>query len=205
MIPDNPLSTLYARDIVYYRQHGQFAGIDEAGRGALAGPVVIAAVVLDYKHPIEDLNDSKLIKPAKREQLYEQIISNALDYAIVEVSSEVIDEINILQASILGFEMAFNKLNPLPSYCLIDGRDTPKSLHGIAQAVVKGDQLHAAIAAASILAKVHRDKLMTEYDKHYPGYGFAQHKGYGTKQHCRAFHNLGRCSIHRSTYHVPLL
>jgi ribonuclease HII len=196
-------SPLYLHDLDYCNRYGQFAGIDEAGRGALAGPVVIAAVILDYSRPIEGLNDSKLIKPAKREQLYQQIIASALDYAIVEIRAEVIDEINILQASLMGFEQAFNKLQPKPSYCLIDGRDIPKSLQGIATAVIKGDQLHAAIAAASILAKVYRDRLMTECDISYPEYGFARHKGYGTKLHCRNIHSNGFCPIHRKTYHVP--
>lgn len=205
MIPDNQLSSLYVRDIDYYQQHGIFAGIDEAGRGALAGPVVIAAVVLDYMNPIDGLNDSKTIKPLRREQLYEQIIASALDYAIVEISAKVIDEINILQASIKGFELAFNKLKPAPDFCLIDGRDVPKSLKGTAKAVIKGDQLHAAIAAASILAKVYRDNLMRELDTVYPAYGFAQHKGYGTKLHCRAIHSIGMCCIHRRTYNVPQL
>lgn len=196
---------LYQRDLDYIAHYGSFAGIDEAGRGALAGPVVIAAVVLDYNQPISGLNDSKLIKAKQREFLYQQITATAVAYKIIEVSAEYIDLHNIRQASISGFYQAFMGLQPPSPICLIDGKDIPLQLVGQARAVIKGDSLHAAIAAASILAKVHRDKLMTEFDVLYPQYGFAKHKGYGTVMHCRMVHSFGRCPIHRCSFNVPVL
>lgn len=170
----------------------------------MAGPVVIAAVVLDYTKPLEGLNDSKKLSHTKREKLFEQIVASALDYSIVELDAEYIDEYNILQATLTGFAMAYAKLSTTPPFCLIDGRDTPKSMKTFAHAVIKGDSLHACIAAASILAKVHRDRLMTNYDSIYPQYGFAQHKGYGTTLHCRNIHTYGLSPIHRKSFHVPV-
>ncbi|MDY0152790.1 MAG: ribonuclease HII [Candidatus Cloacimonas sp.] len=197
------MNALYQRDLHFQLSHPLFAGIDEAGRGPLAGPVVIAAVVLDYSKPLEGLNDSKKLSPKKREILYEQIVASALDYSIVELDAEYIDEHNILQATLTGFAMAFSKLVTTPPFCLIDGKDTPKSMKPFAQAVVKGDSLQACIAAASVLAKVHRDRLMTYYDSIYPEYGFAQHKGYGTALHCRNIRTYGLSPIHRKSFHVP--
>jgi ribonuclease HII len=198
------LNSLYQNDLDFKKLHPVFAGIDEAGRGPLAGPVVVAAVVLDYTIILEGLNDSKKLSATKRDKLYDQIISTAKDYSIVELDAAYIDEFNILQATIKGFEQAFSLLSSSPPFCIIDGRDTPKSLKHCAKAFIKGDSRFAAIAAASILAKVHRDRLMLSYDAIYPGYGFARHKGYGTEQHCRMIHSLGLTPIHRKTFNVPV-
>ncbi len=195
-------SSLFENDFAVLTSHPTISGIDEAGRGALAGPVVIAAVRLNYDIPIYGLNDSKLLSSKKREELYDIITSTALDYQIVEISNQEIDHINIRQASILGFQQAYEKLS-VPTFCLIDGRDIPPRLLYKAQAVIKGDRLHACIAAASILAKVHRDRLMESYSAIYPEYGFESHKGYGTEHHCRMLHSFGRCAIHRQTFKYP--
>ncbi len=199
------MNQLNENDLKYFREKGAFAGLDEAGRGALAGPVVVAAVVLDYGKPIEGLNDSKLLSPAKREELYDLILPNALAYSIVKISPGYIDRFNILQATLLGFSTAFAKLDPQVNFCLVDGNHLPPDLKDKAQAVIKGDQLHASIAAASILAKVYRDRLMTTYDELYREYGFADHKGYGTPQHIRMIHSFGFCPIHRKSFKVPQL
>ncbi|MCK9309701.1 MAG: ribonuclease HII [Candidatus Cloacimonetes bacterium] len=196
-------SPLYIRDWDYYQLHGAFAGIDEAGRGALAGPVVIAAVVLDYRKPIEGINDSKLLKPKQREELYDLIVSNAVAYHITKISHAYIDRFNILQATLMGFSTSFRKLDMKVETCLIDGNIVPPFLKGIGTAVIKGDQLHAAIAAASILAKVYRDRLMVAFDDLYPEFGFANHKGYGTAHHSKMIHCFGSCPIHRKSFHIP--
>jgi len=199
------MSILYENDLRYFHLNGSFAGLDEAGRGALAGPVVTAAVVLDYAKPLEGLNDSKLLSPHQREELFQQITGTALAYAITKVSPGYIDKFNILQATLLGFASAFEKLDLPVKSCLIDGNRIPPALKDIATAVIKGDQLHAAIAAASILAKVYRDWLMTDYDAEYPEYGFADHKGYGTPHHALMIHSFGFCPIHRKSFKVPEL
>lgn len=199
------MSQLYENDLIYLREKGTFAGLDEAGRGALAGPVVVAAVVLDYASPIEGLNDSKLLSAARREELYGHIMASAKAYSIVRISQGYIDRFNILQATLLGFSSAFAKLDPHVGFCLIDGNHLPPDLKDTALAVIKGDQLHASIAAASILAKVYRDRLMIAYDDLYPEYGFADHKGYGTPQHIRMIHSFGFCPIHRKSFKVPEL
>jgi ribonuclease HII len=197
------MSKLFENDLAWLQKKGPFAGLDEAGRGALAGPVVVAAVVLDYNRPITGLNDSKLLSPAARESLFDQIKSSALAFNIVRISQGYIDRFNILQATLLGFSNAFQKLEPAVQSCLIDGNHLPPDLKHCATAVIKGDSLHAAIAAASILAKVSRDKLMTEYDAVYPEYGFADHKGYGTPHHIRMIHSFGLCPIHRKSFRIP--
>jgi len=182
--------------------HPPISGVDEAGRGALAGPVVIAAVRLNYDVPIHGLNDSKLLSRNKRNELYDIITATALDYHIVEISSQEIDRINIRQASITGFELAYQGLKTT-TFCLIDGKDIPSGMTHTAISVVKGDRLHACIAAASILAKVHRDRLMESYSALYPEYGFELHKGYGTAHHCMMLNCFGRCAIHRTTFKYP--
>jgi ribonuclease HII len=197
------MTVLYENDLKVFREVGAFAGLDEAGRGALAGPVVVAAVVLDYDKPIEGLNDSKLLSPARREELYGLIIETALAYSIAKISHGYIDRFNILQATLLGFTTAFHKLDPQVTSCLIDGNHLPPDLKDKATAVIKGDQLHASIAAASILAKVTRDWIMRDYDAEYPEYGFADHKGYGTAHHVQMIHSFGLCPIHRKSFHVP--
>ena len=197
------MTLLYQNDLEFYKVNGVFSGIDEAGRGALAGPVVVAAVVLNYETMIEGINDSKLLTPKKRAQLYPLIVENALDYSIVEINPAYIDENNILQATLLGFKTAFFQLASKPQYCLIDGKDIHADLKHCAQAVIKGDQLFASIAAASILAKVHRDNLMLAYDDLYPEYGFASHKGYGTAYHAKMIHRFGLSPIHRKSFKIP--
>ncbi len=178
----------------------EVCGVDEAGRGPLAGPVVVAAVILDANRPIAGLDDSKKLSASKRETLYSQIVATATAYNIQRISPRIIDEINILQATLRGMQQAALAIVTSASTILIDGNRVPKELLGRARAVVKGDGKYAAIAAASILAKVTRDRIMEEYDAIYPGYGFAQNKGYPTKQHLAAIRNLGITPIHRKTY-----
>lgn len=180
----------------------RLAGIDEAGRGALAGPLVVAAVVLDYQKPIAGLNDSKQLTASVREQLFHAILNSALAIQIVESSAAEVDKVNIRQASILGFEFAFLGLEPAAEFALIDGKDLPVGLQRQADAVIKGDSLYACIAAASILAKVHRDNLMRKLDLLYPEYGFATHKGYGTVRHYAALASFGACAEHRKTFRL---
>ncbi len=175
------------------------AGVDEVGRGPLAGDVVTAAVILDPDNPIEGLNDSKKLSEKKRNALFDEIQEKALSWAIARASVAEIDEINILQASLLAMKRAVEALNIQPEHVLVDGNKIPK-WHYQAEAVVKGDGRVACIGAASILAKVTRDREMEAFDKEYPGYGFAGHKGYPTKVHMEAVERLGVCPIHRRSY-----
>ncbi|MCB5261592.1 MAG: ribonuclease HII [Candidatus Cloacimonetes bacterium] len=175
-------------------------GIDEAGRGALAGPVVIAAVILNYNDPILGLNDSKLLSAKKRDLLYDCIIRRAVAFTLIEIDALTIDRINIRQASLLGFSKVYQVLQDKAEQALVDGRDLPDDISG--WPVIKGDQIHACIAAASILAKVHRDRLMIALDKIYPEYGFAAHKGYGTQRHYEALSRLGACTEHRQSFRL---
>lgn len=180
--------------------YSTIAGIDEAGRGPLAGPVSAAAVVLpaDYTHSV--LNDSKQLSESKRELLYEELTNDKrIRWASTLISAEKIDEINILQATYLAMRLSFEQLKPRPKIALIDGKPI-KHFTGKHKALVKGDSLSLSIAAASIIAKVERDRLMIEYDKEYPGYGFARHKGYGTAAHREALMKLGPCPIHRRSF-----
>ena len=174
-------------------------GIDEAGRGPLAGPVCAAAVILPPDCRIEGLNDSKKLTDKRRRELYDVIVENAVAYGIAFASHQEIDEINILQATFLAMERAIQKLSPQPELALIDGNRT-KDFGLPVRTIVKGDSLSASIAAASILAKVTRDRLMEEYDAQYPQYGFAVHKGYGTKRHYEALREFGPSPIHRKTF-----
>lgn len=175
------------------------AGTDEVGRGPLAGDVVAAAVILDAKRPIEGLDDSKKLTEKKREYLFELIQEQSLSYCVARASVAEIDSLNILHASLLAMRRAVEGLNPQPEYVLVDGNRLPK-WHYQAETVVKGDSRVAAIAAASILAKVTRDREMQEYEKIYPGYGFAKHKGYPTKLHMQALESLGPTDIHRQSF-----
>lgn len=175
------------------------AGVDEVGRGPLAGPVVTAAVILDPDKPIEGLADSKAMSEKKREKLFDEIKEKALSWAIGRCEVEEIDELNILQATMVAMQRAVAGLSPQPEHALIDGNRCPK-LPCTAEAVVKGDSKVAAISAASILAKVTRDREMVELDEQYPGYGLAGHKGYPTKSHIEALHTLGVTPIHRRTF-----
>ena len=167
------------------------AGTDEAGRGPLVGSVVAAAVILDPNNPIEGLNDSKKLTEKKREKLFVEIQEKALAWAIAESSAKEIDELNILQASLLAMRRAVEKLHIQPDHVLVDGNKEPKGLLMSCEAIVGGDALHAEISAASILAKVTRDHDMVELDQKYPQYGFAKHKGYPTKAHFEAIAQYG--------------
>lgn len=175
------------------------AGIDEAGRGALAGPVVAAAVVLDPARPIDGLGDSKRLSPARREALARRIRESALAWAVAEVAPARIDRINILQASLEAMAQAVRQLSVVPGLCLVDGNCLPR-LDQPARAVVGGDGLHEEIMAASILAKVSRDAVMRALEAQYPGYGFAAHKGYPTRAHLAALQRLGVSPAHRRSY-----
>ena len=175
------------------------AGVDEAGRGPLAGPVVAAAVILDPARPIPGLGDSKLLSPQRREALDAEIRARAAGWAIARVDVDVIDAINILEATMQAMREAVARLDPAPERVLVDGNRCP-DLPCPVRAVVGGDASVAAIGAASILAKVARDREMVEMDRRYPGYGFARHKGYGTRAHREALHRLGPSPIHRRSF-----
>lgn len=176
------------------------AGVDEAGRGPLAGPVVVAAVVLDPNKRIRGLADSKVLAEDVREALYEKIVRRALAFHIVAIEVDEIDRINILQATLAGMARALAALVPTPAHALIDGNQLPRELCCPAKAVVDGDAIHGCISAASILAKVTRDRLMRDMDARYPGYGFASHKGYSTPEHFEALNRLGPCPQHRRSF-----
>lgn len=175
------------------------AGVDEVGRGPLAGPVVAAAVILDPEQPIAGLADSKKLSEKRREVLADLIQTRALAWSIARAEVEEIDAINILQASLLAMRRAVEALMPAAKYALIDGNRCPE-LPCAAEAVVKGDSRVAAISAASIIAKVARDHEMVRMDREYPGYGLAQHKGYPSKAHLQALEQLGVTPIHRRSY-----
>ena len=186
-------------DSLYDRGFQTLCGIDEAGRGPLAGPVCAAACILPRDLEIPGLNDSKQLSAKKREALYAEITERALAWAVCMVDEKRIDEINILQATFEAMRGALGGLSVRPDFCLVDGNRDPKL--GIpTQTVVKGDARCATVAAASILAKVIRDRLMTELDAVYPEYGFAIHKGYGTKAHYAALDRYGLCPIHRRSF-----
>jgi ribonuclease HII len=176
------------------------AGVDEAGRGPLAGPVVVAAVILDRRRRIRGLADSKTLTEHEREQLYERIVERSIAYSVVVVDREEIDRINILQATLAGMARALRALAPAPNRALIDGNRLPKTLPCEARAIVGGDALEPTISAASILAKVTRDRYMVELETRHPGYGFARHKGYPTAEHFEALNRLGPCPEHRQSF-----
>ena len=179
---------------------GRFvAGVDEAGRGPLAGPVVAAAVILDPAVPIRGLDDSKRLSPRRRVDLDIEIRERAVSYAVARADVEVIDAINILQATMQAMREAVGRLDPAPRQVLVDGNRCP-DLPCPVRAVVGGDATIAAISAASILAKVARDREMIEMDRRYPGYGFARHKGYGTRAHRDALLRFGPSPIHRLSF-----
>ena len=178
---------------------GLVAGVDEAGRGPLAGPVVAAAVILDPRKPITGLADSKTLSPAKRERLFHEIRAKALCCSIAQASAQEIDALNILQATLLAMQRAVAGLRLPPKLVLVDGNRLPV-LPMRADAIVKGDAKVAAIAAASIVAKVHRDQLCVALDALYPAYGFGKHKGYGTAEHLTALALHGPCPEHRISF-----
>ena len=194
-----PLDTLSFEKAAYRNGFTCVAGIDEAGRGPLAGPVMAAAVILPAGLSIIGIDDSKKLTPDKREKLFEIIMAHALTVGIGTMSPAEIDRINILQATRRAMLAAVQQLSPRPDYLLIDGISTIDS--AIPQKTIKkGDSLSLSIAAASIIAKVSRDRLMVEMDSTYPGYGFAGHKGYGSAAHMDAIRRLGPSPIHRLTF-----
>ena len=178
---------------------GLVAGVDEAGRGPLAGPVVAAAVILDAQNPINGLTDSKKLTPLRRDAFFNEIRAKALCCSIATASVEEIDQLNILQATLLAMRRAVEGLRLTPFRVLVDGNRLPV-LRIQAEAIVKGDALVPAISAASILAKVHRDRLCADMDQRYPHYGFGKHKGYGTAEHLAALQEHGACEQHRKTF-----
>ncbi len=175
------------------------AGVDEVGRGPLAGPVVAAAVILDPDKPIEGLADSKKLTKKRREQLYDEIMLKAMAWSIARAEVEEIDELNILQASLLAMSRAVAALPISPDHALVDGNQLPP-LNCTAEAIVKGDEKIPAISAASIIAKVARDREMVAMELKYPGYGFSKHSGYPTKMHMQALKELGVTPIHRRSF-----
>jgi ribonuclease HII len=178
---------------------GLIAGVDEAGRGPLAGPVVAAAVILDDTQPIAGLADSKVLTSRRRERLFDEIRAKALCCSIAQASVEEIDRLNILQATLLAMQRAVEGLRLKPMKVLVDGNRLP-TLDVLSEAIVGGDARVAAISAASILAKVHRDRLCDALHQDYPHYGFAGHKGYGTPEHLTALRAHGACPQHRRTF-----
>lgn len=175
------------------------AGVDEAGRGPLAGPVIAAAVILDPKRPIAGLADSKQLTEKQRERLFQEIQNHALAWSLARGRVIEIDSINILQATLLAMQRAVNSLKIAPHLALVDGNQSPRLLCPV-QTIVKGDESEPAISAASIIAKVFRDRIMVMLDRKYPGYGFAQHKGYSTAFHFDALQRLGPSRVHRRSF-----
>lgn len=200
---ENKIS-LFEFDNVFYGKGLSFvSGVDEAGRGPLAGPVVAAAVILSKDTFIDGVNDSKKLTEQKRNILFDKIKQTSISYGIGIVDSKIIDELNILQATFLAMKKALEQLAVKPNLVLIDGNHTIPNLKINQQAIVSGDAKSACIACASILAKVTRDSIMLEYAKQYPQYNFEKHKGYGTKAHLEAIQKYGPCPIHRMTF-APL-
>ncbi len=194
------MNEIIPQELVLIQQAIMYCGVDEAGAGPLCGDVVAAAVILDPQNPITGLNDSKKLTEKKREALFPEIKEKALAFCIARASVEEIDEINILHARMLAMTRAVNGLTMAPQHALIDGNRLPLNLCCDATAIVKGDALVAAIAAASVLAKVQRDHEMVKLDALYPQYGLAQHKGYPTKAHIAALNEHGPVDIYRKTF-----
>lgn len=180
-------------------RYQRIAGVDEAGRGPLAGEVVAAAVMLDPEKPVAGLNDSKKLSESRRERCYDMILESALAFAVSRASVREIDDLNILQASLLAMKRAVTSLGSTPEFVYVDGNFCPRWDYPSA-AVIKGDARLQCVAAASILAKVTRDRDMLELEKEYPGYGFARHKGYPTREHLQALSRLGPCAVHRRSF-----
>jgi ribonuclease HII len=176
------------------------AGVDEAGRGPLAGPVVVAAVILDPARRINGLADSKVLAPERREVLAARIRERAVAWSVIVIDVAEIDRVNIFHATMRGMARALATLSPTPTLALIDGNHLPPGLSCAARAIVDGDATERAISAASILAKVARDCIMCDLDAQYPGYGFARHKGYSTPEHFAALQALGPCVLHRRSF-----
>lgn len=180
-------------------------GVDEAGRGPLAGPVCAAAVILPAGLVLEGLDDSKKLTEKKRERLYDLITENAVAYSVAYGTLEEIESVNILEATFLAMNRAISGLSVKPDFALIDGNRAPRGLAIPCETVVKGDSKSMSVAAASVLAKVTRDRLMLEYDEKYPLYGFKKHKGYGTREHTELIKAYGPCEIHRLSFLKKIL
>ncbi len=194
---------IYEKELIQ-KGYACVAGVDEAGRGPLAGPVFAAAVILPEGEIIEGINDSKKLSPKKRDELYDIIREKAIAVSSASVDEKTIDEINILNATYLAMQKAVAGLNPKPDFVLVDGNRAPE-LDIECDTLVKGDAKSISIAAASIVAKVERDRYIIEMAKKYPEYGFEKHKGYGTKEHCEAILKYGPSPIHRKTFLKKLL
>ena len=195
------LSKLKEEELKLYESGFEYVcGIDEAGRGPLAGPVVVASVILPKNSMIEGVNDSKKVSEKKREKIYEEIIKEAISYGIAIIDEKEIDDINILKATKKGVTECIRNLEVKPNIILIDALEGIDTLQIPYKSVIKGDAKHYSIAAASILAKVTRDRIMRQYDLLYPEYGFIQNKGYGTAKHIQVIKEKGICEIHRRTF-----
>ena len=186
---------------IYTKENIQYiCGIDEAGRGPLAGPVVVASVIMPKNSMIEGVNDSKKISEKKREKLYDEITSTSIAWSVGIVDQKEIDEINILNATKKGLTMALTELEQKPDMILVDALTKIDTLGIPYESIIKGDAKSYSIAAASIIAKVTRDRIMRQWDELYPEYGFVKHKGYGTKMHIEAIKKYGACPLHRRTF-----
>lgn len=186
---------------LYLKGYKLIAGVDEAGRGPLAGPVVAAAVIFKQGVAIEGVNDSKKLSEKTRERLFYEIRKYAVSYGVGMIPNERIDEIDILRATFEAMRRAVDRLSVKPDFVIIDGRDEPLEIKE-QMSIIRGDSLSYSIAAASIIAKVTRDKIMNFYDKIYPVYGFAKNKGYATHEHIEAIKKFGRCDIHRKSFRL---
>ena len=196
------LNELKEIDKSYFKEgYNYICGIDEAGRGPLAGPVVVAAVIMPKDSMIEGVNDSKKVSEKKREKLYELIIEEAISYSVGIVDQNEIDRINILNATKAGLTEAVRTLKVKPELILVDALTNIDTCGVPYQSIIKGDAKSYSIAAASIIAKVTRDRIMREWDKVYPEYGFATHKGYGTAKHIEAIRQYGLCPLHRRSFY----
>lgn len=194
------MNDLYEMDEAIRAEHGIFCGVDEAGRGPLCGPVSVAACILNPDDPIEGINDSKKISEKKREALYEEIVKRALAFKVIFVGPEIIDRDNILQATMDGMRQAVEELDIAPNFVVVDGNRIPTGLTMPCEAMVKGDAKCASISAASILAKVTRDRYMIELDKQFPQYQLAKHKGYPTKLHYELIAQYGIQPFYRRSF-----
>lgn len=195
------LNNLKKEELILYNENVKYiCGIDEAGRGPLAGPVVIGAVILPVDSLIEGVNDSKKVSEKKREKVFEEIISQAISYNVGIVDQNTIDEINILNATKLGVKKAIEGLEVKPDLILVDALTNIETFGIPYKSIIKGDAKEYSIAAASIIAKVTRDRMMIEWDKIFPQYGFAKHKGYGTAAHIQALKENGPCMLHRKSF-----
>ena len=195
------LKELKKIELEYHKKGIKYiAGIDEAGRGPLAGPVVIGCVIMPEDSMIEGINDSKKVSEKKREKLYDEIIENAISWSVAIIDKQDIDELNILNATKKGVTQAIQGLKTKPELILVDALNGIDTCNIKYDSIIKGDVKCYSISAASILAKVTRDRIMREWDEVYPQYGFAKHKGYGTKAHIEALKEYGPCPIHRKTF-----